>query len=219
MFDRVAVRYDLVTDALSLGLDRLWRRRAGREIAVRHGDRVLDLGCGTGRLGALLARRATVVGIDVSAGMLARGRRTVGRRITMVQGSAFHLPFEDASFGGAMSGFVLRSLDDLGAAFAELGRVVRPGGTIALLDATEPPSRLFRLFFDAYFGTAAAGLGRLVGRQEACRYLVSSLGRLPASDDLCRLLTLAGFERCVGRPLTSGVVTLITATRRSVPAP
>ena len=219
MFDAIVDRYDLLNDLLSFGLDRWWRRAAARSVPSRPGPggRVLDLGCGTGKLGALLADRLRVVGIDVNHAMLSAGRREVRRRggTTMsVQGSAFHLPFRDGTFDSAASAFVLRNLDDLPGAFSELHRVLVPGATIALVDITEPPGRLVRAAFDAYLSTAAPALGALVGRREPYRYLVRSLRHLPEAPALCRQLGEAGFIDCRARRLTGGTATLFTATKR-----
>jgi demethylmenaquinone methyltransferase/2-methoxy-6-polyprenyl-1,4-benzoquinol methylase len=213
MFDDVVERYDLLNDFLSLGLDRWWRRRAARTISVQPGDRVLDLGCGTGRLGMAMTGHARVVGIDVSFGMLSRARRDARGSVRLVQGSAFRLPFADGAFAAAVSGFVLRNLDDLKAAFDELFRVLTPGATIALIDATEPAGPLLRRVFDAYFRTVAPALGALVGRRDAYRYLAQSLAQIPPPQATCRLLADAGFTRCRALPLTGGMVTLFTAAR------
>jgi demethylmenaquinone methyltransferase / 2-methoxy-6-polyprenyl-1,4-benzoquinol methylase len=216
MFDAVAPRYDLLNDVLSLGMNRWWRREVVRRGRFRPGDRVLDLGCGTGKLAALLADRCRVVGVDVSREMLrlARGRTVpIG---LLVQCSAFHLPFRDQAFDAAMSGFVLRNLEDLGATFDELARVVRPGGSIALVDLTEPRHRLLRRVFDGYFRTAAPMVGALAGRAAPYRYLVASLAQLPAPEAVAAMLASSGFSDVSVRPLTGGIATLFTATRTSM---
>ncbi len=213
MFDRVVPRYDLVNALLSMGLDSSWRKRTARACRASAGERVLDLGCGTGKLGASLIPRATVVGIDVSERMLLAAQRDLGGRLRLVRGSAFRLPFADSSFVGTVSGFVLRNLDDLPAVFSELARVVAPGGTIALVDITGPRSGLLRAPFDAYFGTVAPLLGRVVGASDAYRYLARSLAQLPSPEDVCAMLETAGFAKCEARGMTGGMVTLWTAVR------
>jgi demethylmenaquinone methyltransferase/2-methoxy-6-polyprenyl-1,4-benzoquinol methylase len=218
MFDSVARRYDLVNDVLSFGLDRWWRREAIRALGARPGDRVLDVGCGTGRLGELLSARCRVIGLDVSAEML-RLARKVSVRIRPVQGSAYRLPFRDGSFDRAVSGFVLRNLDDLPAAFHELARVLNAGGSIALVDITEPTRPVLRRLFDGYFRRAAPALGRLAGQAGAYRYLIRSLGQLPPPHAVVEQLNSAGFSTASARPLTGGMVTLFTATRDQMLAP
>jgi demethylmenaquinone methyltransferase/2-methoxy-6-polyprenyl-1,4-benzoquinol methylase len=213
MFDGLVGRYDLLNDVLSVGLDRWWRRAAAAALQAAPGDRVLDLGCGTGRLGALLSARHPVTGVDVSFAMLRRARRRSAGRLALVQGSAFRLPFADDSFRGAVSAFVLRNLDDLPAAFAELARVVAEGGGIALVDITEPSRPWVRRLFDGYFGVAAPALGALVGKREEYGYLVRSLAHLPAPEELGEMLSRAGFVECKARALTGGMVTLLSATR------
>jgi len=213
MFDVVARRYDLLNDILSMGLDRWWRRETVRALVCRPGDRVLDLGCGTGKLGALVASRCRVVGIDVSREMLQLAHRTNGERVRYVQGSAFNLPFRSGSFDAGLSGFVLRNLEDLPAAFEELARILRSGGSISLVDITEPRHPMFRVLFDGYFRAAAPALGALVGRAGAYRYLVGSLGQIPPPEDVIGMLSAAGFARPAARRLTGGMVTLFTATR------
>jgi demethylmenaquinone methyltransferase/2-methoxy-6-polyprenyl-1,4-benzoquinol methylase len=214
MFDRIVRKYDLMNTLLSLGLDRWWRSRTARVLRVSAGDRVLDLGCGTGKLGMLFVpRRATVVGVDVSEEMLHDARRQHGAALELARGSAFRLPFADAAFRGATSGFVLRNLVDLPAAFAELARVIEPGGTLALVDITGPQDPLLRKGFDLYFRTVAPLLGALVGQRDPYRYLSRSLEQLPGPEGVRELLQEAGFARAEARALSLGMVTLWIAER------
>jgi demethylmenaquinone methyltransferase / 2-methoxy-6-polyprenyl-1,4-benzoquinol methylase len=213
MFDGLVERYDLLNDVLSLGMDRWWRRSAAAALDADPGSRILDLGCGTGRLGELLASGHPVTGVDVSSGMLSKARRRAAGRLSLVQGSAFRLPFREGSFGGAVSAFVLRNLDDLTTAFAELARVVAPGGRVVLLDITEPSRQSVRRAFDAYFHTVAPAVGALAGKREEYRYLANSLSYLPSPKEMCQILTGAGFVGCSARRLTGGLVTLWSAGR------
>jgi demethylmenaquinone methyltransferase/2-methoxy-6-polyprenyl-1,4-benzoquinol methylase len=210
MFDGIVEGYDVVNGVLSLGMDRWWRRRTAASVRAQPNDLILDLGCGTGGLGRRLAERTRVVGVDVSWEMLAHARRTPGPRVRLVQASAFHLPFGREVFDAAVSGFVLRNLSELEGAFAELVRVVRPGGRIGLVDITEPRSPAFRWLFDRYFGTVAPALGAMVGRRDAYRYLVESLAQLPPPADVRDLLASAGFHEVRAEPMSGGSVTLFT---------
>ena len=213
MFDAIVDRYDLLNDAMSLGLVRGWRRAAAQAVRAPRPARLLDLGCGTGLLARELSAQADVVAVDVSEQMLRAAQARVAS-VAVVRGSAFRLPFADASFGGAASAFVLRNLDDLAGAFTELARVVAPGGSVALVDITEPRHAWFRRAFDLYFAVAAPALGAWFGHGRAYRYLVSSLAQLPGPAEVAALLERAGFEGCLARPLTGGLVTLWTGRRR-----
>jgi demethylmenaquinone methyltransferase / 2-methoxy-6-polyprenyl-1,4-benzoquinol methylase len=227
MFDGLVERYDLLNGLLSLGLDRRWRRAALRAAALRPGDRVLDLGCGTGDLALAAARTASVTGLDLSHRMLLRARQKARQTardgagfpdarpaLELVCASAFDLPFADGRFDAALSGFVLRNLDDLGRAFAELARVLRPGGRVAMVDITEPSNPALRRLFDAYLGTVAPALGRVVGKRDEYRYLVRSLAQIPPPSELAAMLERAGFEGCRATALTGGMVTLFTGRRK-----
>jgi demethylmenaquinone methyltransferase/2-methoxy-6-polyprenyl-1,4-benzoquinol methylase len=213
MFDEIVPRYDLVNDLLSLGFDRWWRRQAAAAVDVPRGSIVLDLGCGTGRLAELLVARCRVVGLDLSGLMLTAARRRLDGRVRLVQGSAFRLPFRDGAVEGAVSGFVLRNLADLPAAFGELARVLRAGAPVAIVDITEPRGRFRRRLFGAYFSAAAPALGAMIGRREAYRYLVRSLANIPPPQEVAALLERRDFAQVEARSLVPGMVTLWTARR------
>ena len=213
MFDEIVPTYDRLNALMSGGQDRRWRKLAAGELGTR-GGRVLDLGCGTGRLGDLLSGDNLVVGVDVSAGMLAEARRSAGGRLLLVSGSAFALPFRSGAFDGLASAFALRNLDDLAVAFSECARVLRPGGRIALIDVTEPPNRAWRVLFDTYFKAAAPLLGRIVGHRDAYSYLPRSLIHLPPAPEVVGLLETAGFTGVRTVPRLGGAVTLWSAVRR-----
>lgn len=216
MFDDIVRRYDLLNDLLSLGLARSWRMATVRAVAVGPDDVVLDVGTGTGDLARLLSERAgRTVAVDLSHSMLIAARAKARSRAILAEASVFSLPFGDATFDAVVSAFVLRNLEDLEAAFAEMARVTRPGGRVALVDITEPRGPLLRRAFDAYFRVAAPAVGALVGKREAYRYLSRSLAQLPPPPEVCRLLERSGFRDAEARALTGGMVTLFVATRAS----
>jgi demethylmenaquinone methyltransferase/2-methoxy-6-polyprenyl-1,4-benzoquinol methylase len=164
-----------------------------------------------------LAVRARVVGLDLSLAMLRHARKRRLDGLVLVQGSAFRLPFPDGTFAAVVSGFVLRNLNDLPRAIGEMRRVSAPGGVLAALDITEPPSHTLRWLFDGYLATFAPLVGGFVGKRDEYRYLVRSLAQLPEPTEVVRLLDAAGFADCMARPLTRGTVTLFTATTPSEP--
>jgi demethylmenaquinone methyltransferase/2-methoxy-6-polyprenyl-1,4-benzoquinol methylase len=210
MFDTIAPRYDLVNRLMTFGLDTSWRHRAVSGLALTSGSVVLDLACGTGDLGRMLARRGIrAVGLDLSAGMLAAGQAAG----PLIQGDAAALPLAEASVDGVVCGFALRNVDDLAAVLREVARVVRPGGRMALLEVDEPSGPLVRLGHRLWFEHGVPILGGLLSNADAYRYLPRSVAYLPPRPVLRHLIVGSGFSGVNRRPLSGGVAQLITATR------
>ena len=149
MFDAIAPRYDLVNRIMTFRLDVRWRRIAISELDLLRGSLIIDLATGTGDFCRELAENGySSIGADFSFGMLANARTTE----PLVQGDAMNLPFATASVDGVTCGFALRNFVDLQNVFDELGRVVRPGGRVALLDASSPDNALVAAAHGLYFG-------------------------------------------------------------------
>jgi demethylmenaquinone methyltransferase/2-methoxy-6-polyprenyl-1,4-benzoquinol methylase len=206
MFDRISPVYDAMNRTMSMGLDQRWRRATVAAV-VRPGDRVLDACCGTGDL-ALAARDAggTVTGLDFSERMLERARRK-SAEVEWLQGDALALPFSDGSFDAATVGFGVRNLDDLERGLAELRRVLRPGGRLAILEITRPRGPLtpfYRLWFDGFVPL----LGKLLPGGSAYTYLPASVRRFPGPDELASLLRETGFDDVRWRTFAGGIVAL-----------
>ena len=206
MFDRISPVYDAMNRTMTMGLDQRWRRATVAAV-VQPGDRVLDACCGTGDLAvAALQAGATVTGLDFSERMLERARRK-SDEIEWVQGDAEKLPFEDASFDAATVGFGVRNLADLERGLAELQRVLRPGGRVAILEITRPRGLLaafYRLWFDGFVPL----LGKVLPGGAAYTYLPASVRRFPGPDELAGLLRGAGFEDVRWRTFAGGIVAL-----------
>jgi demethylmenaquinone methyltransferase/2-methoxy-6-polyprenyl-1,4-benzoquinol methylase len=206
MFDRISPVYDAMNRTMTMGLDQRWRRAAVSAV-VQPGDRVLDACCGTGDL-AVAAQHAggEVTGVDFSERMLERARRKSGE-VEWVQGDALALPFPDGAFDAATVGFGVRNLDDLERGLAELRRVLRPGGRLAILEITRPSGLLapfYRLWFDGFVPL----LGKLLPGGSAYTYLPASVRRFPGPDELASLLGTAGFEDVRWRTFGGGIVAL-----------
>jgi demethylmenaquinone methyltransferase / 2-methoxy-6-polyprenyl-1,4-benzoquinol methylase len=180
-------------------------------IVVRPGDRVLDGCCGTGDLGiAAAAAGGDVVGLDFSPAMLERARRKAPA-LRWVQGDLLELPFEDASFDAATVGFGVRNVADLERGIAELRRVLRPGGRLAILEITTPRGPLkpfYRLWFDVLIPVA----GRILPGGKAYTYLPASVRRFPGPEALAALLEARGFTGVTFRRLAGGIVALHIGT-------
>jgi demethylmenaquinone methyltransferase / 2-methoxy-6-polyprenyl-1,4-benzoquinol methylase len=207
MFDRIAPVYDVMNRAMTLGLDRRWRRLTA-EAVVRPGDRVVDACCGTGDL-ALAAARAggRVTGVDFSEKMLARAERKAPE-FDWVRADAAALPFSDASFEVATVGFGIRNLADLEGGLRELARVLVPGGRLGCLEITRPRGVL-RPFFRIWFDGLVPLAGRVLpGGGAAYSYLPASVRRFPGPEDLAAAMRRAGFADVGWRLLGGGIVAL-----------
>ncbi len=208
MFDRIAPVYDAMNRVMTAGLDLRWRRIAATAV-VRAGDRVLDAACGTGDLAVADARAGAghVIGLDFSERMLARAQRKAPW-IEWVRGDLLALPFPDGSFDAATVGFGVRNTD-LDRALAELRRVLRPGGRLAVLETTRPLG-LLRPFYSLWFDRLVPLLGRLLPGGEAYAYLPASAKRFPPADELAARLCAAGFDDVAYRRLGGSIVALHT---------
>jgi demethylmenaquinone methyltransferase/2-methoxy-6-polyprenyl-1,4-benzoquinol methylase len=210
MFDAIAPRYDLVNRVMTFRMDVRWRRRTVRTLALPAGSTVLDLACGTGDLcRELAAGGLRPIGVDLSFGMLAAARTDA----PLVHGDALHLPVPYGSVDGVTCGFALRNFESLPPFFAELARVTRPGGRIALLEVAEPPNRFLRWGHGLYFGKVVPFIGGLLSDPAAYRYLPRSVAYLPEPATLLDQLAGAGFEAVQRELLSVGISQLVTARR------
>ncbi len=210
MFDAIAPRYDLVNRIMTFRLDTRWRRKAVRLLGLAPGSLVLDLASGTGDLCVDLERVGIrPLSMDLSFGMLAADRSGAPRS----QADILNLPIANASVDGATCGFALRNLLDLPSFFNELGRVVRPGGRIALLDVGVPRNPIIRFGNGIYFGRIVPRIGGWLSDPAAYRYLPKSVAYLPEPEVMLRQLREAGFSDATHRQLSGGITQLLVATR------
>jgi demethylmenaquinone methyltransferase/2-methoxy-6-polyprenyl-1,4-benzoquinol methylase len=208
MFDRISPVYDAMNRTMTLGLDRRWRRLAA-EAVVHRGDRVLDACCGTGDLAVAAVRAGgRVTGLDFSERMLERARKK-SSRVEWVRGDALALPFADGSFDAATVGFGVRNLDELDRGLAELRRVLRLGGRLAILEITRP-SGVLAPFYRLWFEGLVPRLGRVLPGGDAYTYLPASVRRFPGPDGLAEQLRAAGFGDVRWRTFAGGIVALHT---------
>ena len=208
MFDRIAPVYDAMNHLMTAGLDRRWRRVAA-EAVVRPGDRVLDACCGTGDLAVAAAREGgRVTGLDFSERMLERARKKAPA-LEWIEGDLLALPFGDGAFDAATVGFGVRNVDDLGRGIAELRRVLRPGGRLAILEITQPRGALAP-FYRLWFDRVVPLLGRVLPGGSAYTYLPASVRRFPGPEELVRVLEGAGFGDVRYRTFAAGIVALHT---------
>ena len=211
MFDAIAPRYDLVNRIMTFRLDVRWRKRTVRRLALPVGSRVLDLACGTGDLCRDLgAAGHQPIGMDLSWGMLAAARTDA----PLVHADALRLPAGDGSIDGVTCGFALRNFTSLEPFLAELARVLRPSGRIALLEVDRPRNPVLRIGHGLYFGRVVPLVGGLLSNRDAYRYLPRSVAYLPPEADLLATIEAAGFTEVAKDRCSGGIAQLLTATRR-----
>jgi demethylmenaquinone methyltransferase / 2-methoxy-6-polyprenyl-1,4-benzoquinol methylase len=242
MFDKVAPRYDLLNDVLSLGQDRWWRKVVAKAVGARAGERVLDLAAGTGTSSvSFTAEGASCVACDFSLGMLQAGVQRLGAPdaeaasaspgrphaagsgpgaagrgpVRFVAGDALRLPFGERAFDAVTISFGLRNVADPDAALAEMFRVTRPGGRLVICEFGHLPSPRLDAIYGRYLMAALPAVARrLSPAGDAYEYLAESIRDWPSREELAQRIGGAGWSAVRWRDLTLGVVTVHTARRR-----
>ena len=223
MFTQIAPRYDLLNHVLSLQMDRMWRARTAkilRPILDRTDAKILDLCCGTGDLAFALSRRTKgkVWGADFAHTMLvranAKGATGVNGRVRFLESDALNLPFADESFDLVTAAFGFRNLANYEAGLREMRRALKPGGTIGILEFTEPPAGWFGDFYRWYFRKILPKVGGAIsGDAGAYKYLPSSVARFFRPEELCELMRGVGFKNVEAAVWTGGTVALHTGLK------
>lgn len=217
MFDRISRVYDPMNLAISAFQEPRWRKRAVALAALGPGGRAIDVATGTGKVAADLLSDASpggeVLGVDLSPGMIGVARRRYQREagLTFVVGDAMALPAEDGHFDAATIAFGMRNLPDYTRGFAEMARVVRPGGRVVCLEITRPRSRLARVL-RWWFDRIVPVLGRVAGQGEAYAYLVRSVQSYPPPERIADVMREAGLVGVGWTGMSGGIVTIHVGT-------
>jgi demethylmenaquinone methyltransferase/2-methoxy-6-polyprenyl-1,4-benzoquinol methylase len=209
MFDKVAKRYDITNDVLSLGQTRRWRHAVVAALDPQPGERILDLAAGTGTsTKPLKDAGADAVACDFSAGMIEVGRKRYPD-LTFVQGDALALPFKDGEFDKVTMSFGLRNVNDTALALRELRRVTKPGGLMVICEFSHPTWKPFHRLYMEYLMKALPAIATKVSSDpEAYVYLAESIRAWPNQEQLCDLVTENGWAACEWRDLNGGIVAL-----------
>lgn len=219
MFSEIAPKYDFLNRLLSFGIDRRWRRRTRKKLALQPGQKLLDLCCGTGDLALEFAQhQIEVTGADFTYAMLPLARSKATKRklnLNWSQADAQALPFPDQSFDAITIAFGIRNVFEPQVALAECLRVLKPGGRLAVLEFFPIPNRLWGACFRIYFHHVLPLIAKVVraGRTGAYRYLPESVESFATVEQFEAWMEQAGFESCSDEALTGGVARLIMGTR------
>jgi demethylmenaquinone methyltransferase/2-methoxy-6-polyprenyl-1,4-benzoquinol methylase len=214
MFDRIAGWYDFLNHFLSLGIDRRWRKKLIRTLAPRQGDHILDVATGTGDLAFTILRRCDcrVTGMDVSEEMMAVGRKKTKKKglekdLRFVSGKAEEIPFEEKTFDAVTVAFGVRNFTDLEQGLKEMHRVLRPGGTVAILEFSKPARQPLKALYSLYLFHLLPWAGRLFsGDRYAYTYLPESIRQFPQREDFLKIMAQCGYEDRFYQTYTGGIV-------------
>lgn len=216
VFESIAPKYDIMNDILSFRRHKAWRTFTMKKMNMSPGDTAIDLCCGTCDWTISMAQTSggDITGLDFSENMLEVGRRKITEcglqsRITLIQGNAMELPFEDNSFQYATIGFGLRNVPDLKQVLSEMKRVVKPGGMVVCLELSKPTWQPFKGLYYFYFKHLLPMLGKLIAkRYEQYKWLPDSLVQFPGRDELAQIFRDTGLTRVEAYALTGGIAAL-----------
>lgn len=219
MFDSIAPAYDFMNRAMTLGIDRWWRRVAVNMVRRTKPQHILDVATGTGDFAIDLyckIKPQSIVGIDLSQGMLDVARKKIAKReldghITVQQADCLDMPFGEATFSAVTVAFGVRNFEHLLQGYQQMYRVLKPGGMICAIELSTPQNPVTRWFYDLYTLHIIPWIGALKSHdRNAYRYLPQSIAAVPQGNDMLAIMRRAGFDNCKVRSLTLGTCSIYT---------
>ncbi len=221
MFNNISHRYDFLNHFLSLGIDKLWRKKAINLLRFRNPKLILDVATGTGdfAIQALTLNPDKIIGVDISTGMLDMGRvkirdQKLESKIELLEGDSENLPFEENKFDAITVAFGVRNFENLELGLREIKRVLKPGGMLVVLEFSKPRSFPFKQLYNFYFKSILPGVGRMVSADKAAyTYLPASVEAFPDGNDFIQVLQRIGFNETQCRTLTFGISSIYTGTK------
>lgn len=219
MFDQISHRYDFLNHFLSLGIDKLWRKKAVKILRSFNPDTVLDVATGTAdfAIAALDSGATEIVGIDISEGMLNVGREKVKKyngRIRLERGDSEHIQFTDQTFDAIIVAFGVRNFENLQKGLTEMNRVLKPGGHLIVLEFSKPSAFLVKQVYNFYFKYILPFWGNMLAKHKtAYSYLPESVMAFPEGEQFVTELKKAGYSSAENRPLSFGISSIYIAQK------
>jgi demethylmenaquinone methyltransferase/2-methoxy-6-polyprenyl-1,4-benzoquinol methylase len=221
MFNNISAKYDFLNHFLSLGIDKLWRKKAVKMLRSVNPTRILDIATGTGdfALESLVLKPTQIVGLDISSGMLEHGRvkmkkKGVDHIITLQQGDSEDIPYEDNYFDGLTVGFGVRNFENLEKGLGEMLRVVRPGGKLIILEFSKPKKFPIKQLFAFYSKNIIPILGKSISKDSnAYTYLPESVAAFPEGKNFENILAKVGYKDISSTLVSGGIATIYAGTK------
>lgn len=213
MFNNISKKYDFLNHFLSLGIDITWRKKAVRMLAADKPKLILDIATGTGdfAIEALALNPDKIIGVDISEGMLAEGRKKLKKRklddrIELQTGDSERLLFEDNKFDAVIVSFGVRNFENLEKGLRDMYRVLKPGGKTVVVEFSKPKKFPMKQGYNFYFKYILPQIGKIVSKDNAAyTYLPESVQAFPDGEDFLAVLKKVGFKNTQCKPLTFGI--------------
>lgn len=221
MFNHIAGKYDFLNHFLSAGVDIYWRKKAIDFVARTRPEYILDIATGTGdfAIEALRIKPKKIIGVDISEGMLAVGRRKLQQKklshlIELKTGDSENLQFASDQFDTVMAAFGVRNFENLEKGLAEMYRVLKPGGQVVILEFSKPKAFPLKQGYNFYFQHILPVFGKLISKDGAAyTYLPESVQAFPDGPDFVTILNQIGFKATAWHPLTFGISSIYLGTK------
>lgn len=221
MFNNIAPKYDFLNQLLSLGIHKGWRKKAIRLLKAQQPKVILDIATGTAdfAIEAMKLNPERVMGVDISEGMLKLGQEKVNKlglqdKIQLTLGDSENLPFPNNSFDAITVGFGVRNFENLEKGIADIYRVLKPGGALAILEFSKPRYFPVKQVYYLYFRYITPFIGKLFSKDNsAYTYLPESVNAFPSGDEFLKILSKAGFKDTKAIPLTFGIASIYSAKK------
>ncbi len=227
MFDQIAFRYDFLNRFLSGGIDLYWRKQAIRELEAVQPKVILDVATGTADVAIMMhkfLKPETIVGIDISEGMLQLGRKKIAnlllnKQIALYQGDSEAINFATGTFDAVTVAFGVRNFENLRKGLEEMMRVLKPGGKLVVLEFSKPKQTVVKGFYNLYMRLVTPSIGKLVSKnREAYQYLNDSVQKFPEGDDFITIMKDVGYTATYFKKLTGGICTIYCGSKNNSPA-